>query len=318
MNRIKYLKNRLIISIHSFLLVASIAFTLGLLGWLIGGFLFFNIAIAGVVILYFVNPMLSPALVMKMFKGRKIEYYEALWLYEILHDLSRRADLKVLPSLYYIPGSMIKALTTGSGKNAVIGISEGLVNELNVKEIYAVMAHEISHIRNNDTRVLGFATFAGHITNLFSLLGILFLVLNLPLILIKGYTINWLFILILVFSPNLSFLFQLALSRAREYAADLGAVELMGEPDSLITALAKIENYQNRLLIRNFWIPYPRYPEESFMSTHPSTKKRIKRLLEISNRHKPLYGKPAISQGPDPRLRPGIVPGIQLDRTARY
>jgi heat shock protein HtpX len=79
----------------------------------------------------------------------------------------------------------------------------------------------------------------------------------------------------------LSSLLQLALSRAREYNADLGAVEIMGDPEALASALAKMEEYQKRSVRRMFWPMNPKFPEASWLRTHPPTPERIRRLLDI-------------------------------------
>ena len=66
--------------------------------------------------------------------------------------------------------------------------------------------------------------------------------------------------LLLVFAPTLSVLMQLALSRTREFDADLGAVELCGNPDALASALVRLERYQGRLLTQML-LPGYRLPE---------------------------------------------------------
>jgi len=83
-----------------------------------------------------------------------------------------------------------------------------------------------------------------------SFLGQIILFINLPLILMTGEGVSWLAILLLVFAPTLSALLQLALSRTREFDADLGAAELTGDPEGLASALAKLEAHQRGWLRR--------------------------------------------------------------------
>jgi heat shock protein HtpX len=93
--------------------------------------------------------------------------------------------------------------------------------------------------------------------------------------------VPWSVVLLLVFSPTLMALLQLALSRAREFDADLGAVRLTGDPEALISALRKLERRTGR-----FWeeilLPGRRIPEPSLLRTHPPTEARIARLRELT------------------------------------
>jgi heat shock protein HtpX len=129
-------------------------------------------------------------------------------------------------------------------------------------------------------RIMGFAGLTSQLIHMLSLLGQILLLLNLPLLLWGQYTISWAAILLLIFAPTISAIMQLALSRTREYRADLGAAKLMGDGRALASALAKMEAYQNRILSGFFWPGYRQIPEGALLRTHPNTKKRIQRLLE--------------------------------------
>jgi heat shock protein HtpX len=183
-----------------------------------------------------------------------------------------------MPVLYYFPGSAMNAFTVGSRENAAIAVSQSLLDGLKYSEISAVLAHEVSHIRSNDIRIIGFADLANSLTHGLSLFGQLLLIINLPLALFGGFSINWMAILLLIFAPGISALLQLALSRTREYNADLGAVELMEDPEALATALAKIEQHGSSLIRRFPWVANP---HSQILRTHPPTKERIRRLMEI-------------------------------------
>jgi heat shock protein HtpX len=127
-------------------------------------------------------------------------------------------------------------------------------------------------------RIIGFADLANRLTHGLSLFGQFLLIVNLPLVLFSGISINWMAILLLIFAPGISALLQLALSRTREYNADLGAVELMGNPEALATALAKIDANGNTFFNR---LPWPANPNSQILRTHPRTRERIRRLLAI-------------------------------------
>ena len=80
------------------------------------------------------------------------------------------------------------------------------------------------------------------------------------------------------FMPSVAIILQAKLSRAREFAADLGATELLGTPDYLIRALLKLENYN-----RPFMLPWIRRAQNYF-GTHPNTLQRVQRLESYTQR----------------------------------
>jgi heat shock protein HtpX len=91
---------------------------------------------------------------------------------------------------------------------------------------------------------------------------------------------SFLMVLLLLAAPTITSLLQLALSRTREYDADLGAVELTGDPQALASALNKLEQRQGSWLERIF-MPGRRQPDPAILRTHPPTAERIRRLLSL-------------------------------------
>jgi heat shock protein HtpX len=281
MNNIQWVKNKIAARVQSVILVVSLALLLGLVGRLLGGNQLALMMIAGVVILYFVSPMMSPTLFLKFNPGRRLSPEKAPQLYGILRHLARKAELTRMPVLFYMPTDTMLAFTVGPRDNAVIAVSEGLMRGLSRQELAAVLAHEISHIRHNDIRIMTFAGMAGQLTHLLSIFGQFILIFSLPLILTGQVFISWTAIFLLIFSPTLSSLIQLALSRTREYNADMSAAELMGNPEPLASALAKIDRAAKSLHCRMFWPMVPRLPQATLLRTHPPTKERIRRLLGV-------------------------------------
>ena len=298
MNKILWVKNKIAAKVQSAILVVSLALLLGLMGWLLGGNQLAIMLIAGVVILYFVSPMMSPTVFLKFNSGRRLSPDEAPRLYGILQGLSRRAELTRLPVLFYMPTDAMLAFTVGPRDNATIAVSEGLIRGLSRQELTAVLAHELSHIRHNDTRIMAFASMAGQFTRLLSVFGQFMLIFSLPIILAGQALISWSAIFLLIFSPTLSSLLQLALSRTREYNADMSAVELMGNPEPLASALAKINRAQQRLYSRLMWPMMPRLPQASWLRTHPPTKERIRRLLAVRENEQVIQQDPYNAPGP--------------------
>jgi heat shock protein HtpX len=145
---------------------------------------------------------------------------------------------------------------------------------------------------------MAFADLVSRITGSFGLFGQILLLLSLPAALVTDVGVPWLALAILLAAPTLSALVQLALSRNREYEADLSAAELTGDPAGLASALEKLERYQGR-----FWeqilMPGRRVPDPSLLRTHPETADRIERLLALVPRPSrsglPLAGGASVS-----------------------
>jgi heat shock protein HtpX len=253
---------------------------LALLGWLLWGgsgvLMLLFAGLTGVVL----NPALSPRWVMRLYGARRLTPDLAPALWRVLGLLAERAGLQQVPALHYVPSRVLNAFAVGSPHQSAIAVTDGLLRRLSDRELLGVLAHEMSHIRNNDLWVMGLADIFSRMTSLLSLFGQILLILNLPLVLIGAGAFNWWAIALLILAPNLSALAQLALSRTREYDADLNAVALTGDPEGLASALARIERVQGGWMER-ILLPGRRVPEPSLLRTHPRTDDRIRRLLEL-------------------------------------
>lgn len=269
--------------LHTILLLGFIAGFLALLGWLLWGqagiWILWGLAFT----LVSANITQPPALVMRWHGARALSPEQAPWLYRALNELSNRAQLSSTPTLYYVPSRIINAFTVGSREDAAIAVTYGLIRSLTPREQASVLAHEISHIRSNDTRVLALANLCGRLTTWLALVGQLLLLVNLPLMLAGVMTINWFAIAILIFGPNVSVLAQMGLSRVREYEADRNAARLTGDPEAQANALIKIERLQGGWLER-LMLSRHAAPETTLFRTHPPTQARVQRLMELSDR----------------------------------
>ena len=267
--------------LHSVALVAALAGLLCLTSWLIWGFDIALGVLGGVILAVAFQPTIPPSAIMSLYGARPHDPRAVPELGRIIGLLAQRADLPVAPDLYYLPSTTLNAFAVGSRNKAVVCMTDGLLRRLDLRELAGVLAHEISHIRNNDLRIMGLADLLTRFTTVMSYVGIFLLVLNLPLILTGSAHVPWLAVLLLIFAPTLGSLLQLGLSRAREYDADLDAAGLTGDPVGLARALEKLERYQGR-----FWeeliMPGRRIPEPSLVRTHPPTEDRIRRLLELT------------------------------------
>ncbi|RLB08611.1 MAG: peptidase M48 [Deltaproteobacteria bacterium] len=280
-------KHKLANFLHSLLLLSGMVVLLGFLGWSIAGEEGIKWMVVLGAIMLILGPRISPNIVLMLYGARPLSKEEIPALFDIVERLCERARLDYIPRLYYIQTSIPNAFTIGTRSNAIITVSAGLLEHLEFREIAGVIAHEISHIQNNDMWIMNLSDVISRLTSVFSLTGQLLFILNLPIIIITGYQIPWLPIFILIFAPVISMLLQLALSRAREFDADLGAAILTGDPEGLAMALAKMERYQSNLLSRIFFPGY-KEPYPSLLRTHPETEERIKRLMSLVNK-KPLF-----------------------------
>lgn len=267
--------------VHSVALVAGLAGLLCLTSWLIWGIDIALGVLGGVIVAVAFRPAIPPSAIMSLYGARPLGPHAVPELSRIIVLLAQRADLSNVPGLYYLPSTTLNAFAVGSRSKAVVCMTDGLLRRLELRELAGVLAHEISHIRNNDLRIMGLADLLTRSTTIMSYVGIFLLVLNLPLILTGAAHVPWLAVLLLIFAPTLGSLLQLGLSRAREYDADLDAAGLTGDPVGLARALEKLERYQGR-----FWeeliMPGRRIPEPSLVRTHPPTEDRIRRLLELT------------------------------------
>lgn len=280
MNPEQWRHHKLLNKLQAALLIAVLAGLLGLLGWILGGADAAWAAVMVAIASYYFNPLLSPHWVLHLYQGRHLLPAEAPQLYQLTRALAERAGLPRTPVLYYLPTPVLNAFATSGGRVSVIGLSNGLLRHLTLEELAGVLAHEISHLRHQDLRLMSFADLLTRLTHWLSLAGQWLLLLSLPLLFLGAYQLNWLLVLILIFAPSLSALLQLALSRSREFNADLGAAELLGTPLPLAAALSKMARYQSGQERSLFW-PRRRVAEPSLLRTHPDSAERIRRLLDL-------------------------------------
>lgn len=263
--------------LHTILLILGMAVIMALLGYSLFGVTGLVWALIGGIALLMFGQRVSPKLVMRLYKAKPIARDQSPRLYQIMDQLAERAGLPKTPQVYHVPSKMMNAFAVGKQHNAAIGITDGLMRGLNLRELTAVLAHEVSHVDHNDMWVMGFADVISRITHVFSSIGKFLLFINLPLLLLGRPAIPWMGVIMLLIAPMLVSLMQLALSRAREYDADSGAVELTGDAEGLASALKKLEMQQggmmNQILKHGDRVPNP-----SIFRTHPKTEDRLDRL----------------------------------------
>ena len=266
---------------HTAVLFGGMLLVLGLSGYVLAGGQGLFAALILIVLLLFLAPRVPPRVLLQMYGATPLSPAAAPTLDALLRELSHRAGLPRVPQLYYVPTQLTNAFAVGSPGDAAIGVTDGLLRRLTLRELAGVLAHEVAHIRHNDLWLMNFADVLSRITNLLAQAGQFLLLLNLPLLLLGEATVSWVAILLLIAAPLVNGLLQLALSRRREYDADRGAVALTGDPAGLASALLKLERYTAALL-RQVIIPGHGVPQPSILRTHPPTEERIRRLEQMA------------------------------------
>ncbi len=270
-------RNRL----YSVLLIGGMVGLLALCAWIVfGAETIIWVLLGGGLGLIF-GPRASPRWALSLYRAQRVPPNVLPELHQILAELARRAGLPRPPELYYVPSRMLNAFAVGDPHDSAIAMTDGMLRRLDLRELAGVMAHEISHIRNNDLWVIALADTVSRLTSVLAFAGTLLLFLSIPmLVAVEGGGVRWLLAgAILTAAPTVGALLQLALSRAREYDADLDAAGLTGDPRGLASALVKLERYQGP-----FWemfMPGRRVPVPSLLRTHPTTEERVRRLLAL-------------------------------------
>lgn len=270
---------------QSVVLVGGMALLMGFCAWLIWGVAgVFWILAALAFMLFLGQRAVPPELIMRLYRAKPLDPRHGKQLYHIIEELSSRADLPRAPRLFVVPSLTLNAFATGRMDNATIAVTEGLLRKLSMRELAGVLAHEISHIHNNDLSIMMLADTISRLTQAMSFAAIVLAILNIPTLFTGDWHISWTAIALLYLAPSIGSLLQLGLSRAREYDADLEGATLTGDPIGLASALRKLEHYQGQ-----FWedLVFPssrKIPQPSLLRSHPTTEDRVARLMELTGK----------------------------------
>lgn len=268
---------------HSAVLVLGMALIVAGCAWTLWGWEGVLWAVGAVGLAMVLTPSIPTAFVLSLYRARPMSRADFPEGYAVLDELARRAGLAAVPRLFYVPSAVANAFAVGGRRDAAVAVSDGMLRVLSLRELAAVLAHEISHVANNDLWIMTLADTMSRVTVAFSYAGLFLLLVNLPLVLLGEVAVPWALILLLMLAPTLMSLLQLALSRAREYDADLEAARLAGDPAGLASALLKLERRQGGLW-ESILLPGRRVPEPSLLRTHPTTAERVRRLVALEER----------------------------------
>lgn len=268
-------------------------------GYQPGGFGYVGIALIISGISSFFSYYYSDKIVLRISGARPANRKSDFLFYTVAENLAIGAGIPK-PTLYVIDDTAPNAFATGRDpKHAVICATTGLLSKLNRTELEGVVAHEMTHVKNYDTRLMSVVAV---MVGLVALLGDWFMRMMWwggrrrdnrdggdigAIFLVLG-------IIFAILSPIIATLIQLAISRRREFMADAGSVEETRQPQGLISALQKISSDTEPLEAANkatahLYIvnPFKGKTQGSvgwfanLFNTHPPINERIKALQKM-------------------------------------
>lgn len=272
-----------------------------MIGQAIGGSGGMVIAIVMAVVMNGAAYWFSDRMVLAMSGARELQEGEHPWLRDMVTRLAANANLP-MPKLYIMETDVPNAFATGRDpKNGVVAVTTGIMRLLDRDELAGVVAHELAHIKHRDTLLSAIvATIAGAITMIANMGQWALMFGGLGGSDDEEGQGNFAGGLLMLFiAPIAAILIQMGISRAREFHADEGGANILGDPRPLASALEKIERYAQgaheplttnpattSLYIIN---PLSGASMLRWFSTHPPTEQRVARLLALAetrpNRH---------------------------------
>ncbi|HEU5063957.1 MAG TPA: zinc metalloprotease HtpX [Solirubrobacterales bacterium] len=272
-------------TLRTTILFATLGGLLVVIGFAIGGpsmaltFLFIALAIN------FLTYFFSDKMALKMSGAKPIEESEAPRLYQIVRELTTRAGLP-MPRLYMIPQDQPNAFATGRNpKHSAVAVTQGITKLLSEDELRGVLAHELAHIQHRDILIQSVAAAIGSAITYLAYMFMWFggddesplgLVASLAMVLL---------------APIAASIIQLSISRQREYAADAGGAEICGNPESLASALLRLEQGAAAIPMQGnanaatepLYIvkPFSGKGIAGLFSTHPPIEERVRRLRQM-------------------------------------
>jgi heat shock protein HtpX len=276
-------RSNLVAGLRTTILMAALGGLLVLIGAAIGGLKGASAFLVIALLMNFVAYWFSDKIALASAGAKPISEQEAPQLYQMVRELTTRADLP-MPRLYLIPSDQPNAFATGRNpKHAAVAVTSGITKLLSEDELRGVISHELGHVRNRDILTQSVASAIGAMITWIAYLLLFFgdddnsplgLVANLALFLL---------------APIAASLIQLAISRQREYSADATGAQICGNPESLASALLRLEEGAKAMPMQVNQATEPLYIVKPFagggiaslFSTHPPIEERVRRLRQM-------------------------------------
>ncbi len=250
--------------------------------------------LTGVGIWFLIAWMFHTSLIQRATGAKPLERKENKRVYNLVENLCIQAGMKT-PKINVIEDNSLNAFASGiNEKSYTVSLSRGIIDKLDDEELEGVIAHELSHIRNRDVRLLIVSIiFVG----IFAFIAeMAFRSLRFGTVSRRGGKNGGPVILIAILISAICYfiaiLLRFGISRSREYLADAGAADMTRKPYALASALRKIDQdpYIEAVKSRDvaqLFIDNPSHKEKKFslnnlFATHPPIKKRIELLEQFA------------------------------------
>ncbi|HCA66847.1 MAG: zinc metalloprotease HtpX [Candidatus Jacksonbacteria bacterium RIFOXYA2_FULL_44_7] len=249
------------------------------------------VAVIFSVISSWISYFYSDKIVLAISRAKEIKKQDNPYLYRMVENLCITSGLPA-PRVYIIDDTAMNAFATGRDpKHATVAFTKGIIDRLENEELEGVVAHELSHIKNYDTRLQ---------TIVVTLVGVVVLMSDFFLRMTwfghrrrdsdrGGGQLQAIFmilaLILAILAPLAAILIQLAISRKREFLADAEGALLTRYPDGLARALEKISHDAEPLEVANkatahlyFANPLKGGVVSKLFSTHPPIEERVRAL----------------------------------------
>ncbi len=270
-------------TLRTTILMASLGGLLVLIGALVGG----PQGAAGFLVIALVINLgtywFSDKMALAASGAKPISEEQAPGLYAMVRELTTRAELP-MPRLYVIPTEQPNAFATGRNpEHSAVAVTAGITKLLSEDELRGVISHELGHVRNRDILTQSVAAAIGT-----AITYIAYMLMwfggddDSPLGLIGSLAL-------VILAPISASLIQLAISRQREYSADATGAQICGNPESLASALLRLEEgakatpMKVNSAMECLYIvkPFSGGGLSNLFSTHPPIEERVRRLRQM-------------------------------------